>query len=62
MGDVLHVKTGDSSSCTNLSICMSILTVISNSALVVESVGKILAGRDEVQNLQEVVGLFICLG
>jgi hypothetical protein len=29
----LHVKTGDSSSCTSLSICMSMLTDISKSAL-----------------------------
>lgn len=31
--DDLHVNTGDSSSCTSLSICMSMLTDISKSAL-----------------------------
>jgi hypothetical protein len=34
----LQVKTGDSSSCTSLSICISILTVISSSALPIVSI------------------------
>lgn len=32
-GMVIHVKTGDSRSCTSLSIWMRMLTVISSSAL-----------------------------
>ena len=40
LGSKLHVKTGDSSNWTSLSICMSISTVISSSALAV-SVGDV---------------------
>lgn len=59
--DCSHVKTGDSSSWTSLSIWMSVLTVISSSALALSASSYKRKAEEEIQYLQQVVGLFVCL-
>lgn len=57
----VHVKTGDSSNCTNLSIWINIFTVISSSALVVSVSAVVTIGNKYSQDLKKIISLLISL-